>query len=65
MKLVHLITLLLVLVGGLNWGLVALLDVNLVTTVLGTGVLTTLVYVLVMIATFYTIFPKLTEGTAD
>jgi len=37
-------------VGAINWGLVALLDTNIVTSVLGQGQLTTLVYVLVALA---------------
>lgn len=43
----------LVVVGGLNWGLVGLLNFNLVTTLLGTGVLTNLVYDLVGVSAVY------------
>ncbi|OGH43010.1 MAG: hypothetical protein A3B53_03575 [Candidatus Levybacteria bacterium RIFCSPLOWO2_01_FULL_42_15] len=48
MKALHMVTVILVLVGALNWGLVGLLNLNLVTTLLG-GVpaLEKLVYVLV------------------
>lgn len=41
------VALILVIVGGLNWGLVGLLDLNLVTTILGEGTLTNVVYDLV------------------
>jgi uncharacterized membrane protein YuzA (DUF378 family) len=57
MKFFHVITLLLVLLGGLNWGLVGLINLNLITTMLGTGALTTITYLLVTVASFYHIFP--------
>ena len=50
------IALILVIVGGLNWGLVGLLDFNLVTTLLGVGIATTIVYSLVGLAALYTIY---------
>src|ERR1700710_1533403 len=37
MRVVNIITLLLVIVGGLNWGLVGLFDFDLVTAILGNG----------------------------
>lgn len=47
-KLLHIITFSLLLVGGLNWGLVGLLDMNLVESLLGYGTMATkLVYILV------------------
>lgn len=62
MKMLNLVTLLLVVVGGLNWGLVGLLNMNLVTTLLGEGtMLTTVVYVLVAASAAYvaaTMLPK-------
>ncbi len=57
MKFIHFITLFLVILGGLNWGLIGLVDLNLVTTLFGTGVLTTLVYIMVTVSTFYHVFP--------
>lgn len=36
-KILHMVTMTLVLVGALNWGLVGLLDFNLVANVLGSG----------------------------
>ena len=37
MRVVNIITLLLVIIGGLNWGLVGLFDFDLVTAILGNG----------------------------
>lgn len=37
LKTVHMVTMTLVLVGALNWGLVGLLDLNLVSKLLGAG----------------------------
>ncbi len=47
------ITLVLVIIGGLNWGLVGLLNFNLVTSILGTGMLAKLVYDLVGLSAIY------------
>jgi uncharacterized protein len=47
MKIVHMITFILLAVGGLNWGLVGAFDFNLVTKLLGTGMFTNVVYILV------------------
>ena len=41
------ITRLLVIIGALNWGMVGVADFNLVTTIFGTGTITTVIYVLV------------------
>jgi uncharacterized membrane protein YuzA (DUF378 family) len=38
------VAMLLAAVGALNWGAIALMDVNLVTSVFGSGQLTTLIY---------------------
>jgi uncharacterized membrane protein YuzA (DUF378 family) len=48
MRILHLITLVLLIVGGLNWGLVGLLEWNLVAALFGPGSLVSrAVYVLV------------------
>jgi len=56
-KTVHMVTFLLLVVGGLNWLLVGLFDLNLVTwifaDILGMGVLVTVVYVLVGLSAVY------------
>ena len=54
MKNINIITLILIIVGGLNWGLVGLLNLNLVTTIFGsTSFLSALVYTLVGISAVY------------
>lgn len=48
MKLLHIVTFTLVLVGALNWGLIALLNLNLVSLILGSAPsLEKLVYLLI------------------
>ena len=46
----------LVLVGGLNWGLVGFFDFNLVSKIFGDGTLTTVVYDLVGLSALYLLF---------
>ncbi len=51
------IALVLVLVGGLNWGLVGFFDVNLISLIFGDAtVITRVLYALVGLAAVYTIF---------
>ena len=45
----------LVVIGGLNWGLVGLLNFNLVGFLLGTGVIARLIYILVGISAVWQI----------
>ena len=48
MRIINIVTLVLVIVGGLNWGLVGLLDFNLVATLFGEmSALSRIVYILV------------------
>jgi len=61
MKSLDIIALILVVVGGLNWGLVGLLNLNLVTAIFGQGSLATIVYILVGLSAVYvglTTLPK-------
>jgi uncharacterized protein len=54
---VDLIALILVIVGGLNWGLVGLLDFDLVAAIFGAGsTLSRIVYILVGLAALYLIY---------
>ncbi|AAM30546.1 DUF378 domain-containing protein [Methanosarcina mazei] len=54
---VDLIALILVIVGGLNWGLVGLLNFNLVSAIFGEGsALSRIIYILVGLAALYTIY---------
>lgn len=53
-KWLHIVSFLLTVVGGLNWGLVGLLNFNLVSTLFGVGTtLEMLVYVLVGLSSLY------------
>jgi uncharacterized membrane protein YuzA (DUF378 family) len=59
------LALVLVIIGGLNWGFVGLLEVDLVVALFGPGtVLTKLVYVLVGLAALYclTLFPRVYQN---
>ena len=56
------LALILLVVGGLNWGLVGLWDKNLVMKVLGSGTLTMVVYDLVGLAALYTIWSSMKWG---
>ena len=59
MEMIELIALILVLVGGLNWGLVGLLNLNLVTLILGSvPILVTIVYDLVGLSALYIAYNK-------
>jgi len=61
-KLVNWAALVLVIVGGLNWGLVGLLNMNLVETVFSSiPTLVTVVYVLVGVAALYMIYYAATK----
>jgi len=54
---VDLIALILVIVGGLNWGLVGLFDFNLVAAIFGEGsTLSRIIYILVGLAALYMIY---------
>jgi uncharacterized membrane protein YuzA (DUF378 family) len=54
---VDLIALILVIVGGLNWGLVGLFNFDLVAAIFGAGsTLSRIVYILVGLAAVYTIY---------
>jgi uncharacterized protein len=56
-KTVHMVSFVLLVVGGLNWGLIALFDLNLVDMVLGgMPMIAKLVYILVGLAAVYELF---------
>jgi len=50
------IALILLIIGGINWGLVGLFNFNLVSAIFGTGVIAKIIYILVGIAGLYTIY---------
>ena len=62
MRTINLVTLLLVIVGGINWGLIGLLDFDLVATLFGEmSALSRIVYVLVGLSALWQLIP-LIEG---
>lgn len=61
MKWLHIISFILVIVGALNWGLVGLFGFNLVSSILGAGMLTNLIYVLVGLAGLYLAFTHMKD----
>ncbi|HIH52500.1 MAG TPA: DUF378 domain-containing protein [Nanoarchaeota archaeon] len=50
------VAMVLVLIGGLNWGLVGAFNFNLVETIFGAGVVSMVVYILVGISAIYGAF---------
>lgn len=46
-KALHMVTFLLLIIGGLNWGLVGLADINLVMMIFGNGRIADVIYILV------------------
>ena len=55
------ITLILVIVGGVNWGLVGAFNFNLVEAILGMGVFTDIVYILVGLSGLYMLYHLFTN----
>ncbi len=52
-KALHMVTFILLVVGGLNWLLVGAFELNLVTTIFGEGNLTKAIYILVGLSAVY------------
>jgi uncharacterized membrane protein YuzA (DUF378 family) len=62
----NLLTLVLVIVGGVNWGLVGLFDLDLVAAIFGAGsVLARLVYVLVGLSALWQLVPLMSTFRAE
>ena len=58
MKALNILTLVLVVVGGVNWGLVGLFNFDLVATIFGAGsILSRLVYILVGVSALWQLVP--------
>jgi uncharacterized protein len=59
MKTVNLITLILVIIGGINWGLVGLFQFDLVAAIFGgqEAVLSRIVYILVGLSALWQVYP--------
>lgn len=49
----ELLAVVLIIVGGLNWGLVGAFDFNLVSAILGVGMIAKIVYILVGVSAVY------------
>jgi uncharacterized membrane protein YuzA (DUF378 family) len=63
MRAINTLTLLLLIIGGLNWGLVGLFGFDLVATIFGEmSVLSRIVYVLVGLSALYQIIPLIKAG---
>jgi len=56
MAVLDMIAKILLIIGGLNWGLFGLLDFNLVAEIGGTGIIATIIYVLVGLSAIWMIF---------
>ena len=50
------IALILLIIGGINWGLVGLFEFNLVESIFGMGTLTTIIYILVGLSGLWAIY---------
>ncbi|KKT25369.1 MAG: hypothetical protein UW11_C0029G0020 [Parcubacteria group bacterium GW2011_GWA2_43_9b] len=53
MKILNWITFILVVIGGLNWGLIGIADLNIVSSIFGEGTLTGIIYDLVGLSAIY------------
>lgn len=53
MKVVYWITLVLLVIGGLNWGLVGIMGLDLVMTIFGAGLISQIIYILVGLSAIY------------
>lgn len=59
MKILAMVAFILTVIGGINWGLVGLLDMNLVTAVLGTSAsLVKIVYILIGVSAVYVLVTR-------
>jgi len=55
MKAIHIIAVVLLIIGGLNWGLTAF-NFNVVTTVFGSGTIANVIYILVGLSALWELF---------
>jgi uncharacterized membrane protein YuzA (DUF378 family) len=66
MKFINILTLVLVMVGGLNWGLVGLFGFDLVAAIFGAGsALSRIVYVLVGLSSAWQVVPLISAMSSD
>lgn len=64
MKALHMVAFTLLIVGGLNWGLTALFNLNLVETIFGGMGLSKIVYILVGVSAVYIAATHMTDCKA-
>lgn len=57
MKALNVITLILIIIGGLNWGLIGLFQLNLVSTIFGAGTISQIIYILVGLSALWQLVP--------
>lgn len=55
MEILKKITLVIAIIGALNWGLIGITNFNLVETLFGTGTFTTIIYILVGVSGLFNI----------
>ena len=66
MKALNIVTLILVIIGGLNWGLVGLFSWNLVAAIFGeASVLSRLIYILVGLSALWQIRPLIAQFSEE
>ena len=66
MKVLNLVTLVLLIIGGLNWGLVGLFDLDVVAAIFGADTAPTkLVYLLVGVSALYQLIPLFKAISTD
>lgn len=67
MKMLNLVTLVLVIIGGINWGLVGAFQFDLVAAIFGgqDALLSRVVYILVGLSALWQIVPLMRAGTVD
>lgn len=66
MKALNIVTLILVIVGGLNWGLVGLFGFDLVAAIFGAGsILSRIVYILVGLSAAWQLMPLVATMSSD
>ena len=67
MKQINLVTLILVIIGGINWGLVGLFQFDLVAAIFGgqSTVLARLVYILVGLSALWQLYPLVRAAQTD
>jgi uncharacterized membrane protein YuzA (DUF378 family) len=67
MKAINLTTLLLVIIGGLNWGLVSIANIDLVATLFGgqQATVSRIVYLLIGLSALWQLFPLVRAASID